>query len=154
MGGFSIAPWFPTKKEDLERIFEMANLKKGEKIYELGCGDVRFLFEAVKRYDVKGVRIEISPYLSLCCEIKKIFFNKKENISFKLGNFLNINLAEADVVYFFGSERTMKKVKEKIEKELKEGSRVISYAFEIEGWIPEKVSKKENELPIFLYVKK
>jgi len=154
MGGFSIAPWFPTKKEDLERIFEMANLKKGEKIYELGCGDGRFLFEAVKRYDVKGVGIEISPYLYLCCEIKKIFFNKKENISFKLGNFLNINLAEADVVYFFGSERTMKKVKEKIEKELKEGSRVISYAFEIEGWIPEKVSKKENELPIFLYVKK
>ena len=153
--GFSFAPWVPTKKRDLERVFQLANLKEGEKVYELGFGDGRFILEAVKRYNVKGYGIEIVPFFYLYVLLKRFFLKNKKNLVLKLGNLFNLDLSSADVVYFWGLPETIeKKLKAKLERELKPGTRVISYVFEIKGWQPEKVSLKEGQVPIFLYIKK
>ena len=154
-GGFSFAPWVPTKKRDLERVFELANLKEGEKVYELGFGDGRFILEAVKRYNVKGYGIEIVPFFYFYVWLRKLFLKNKRNLVLKMGNLFNFDLSPADLVYFWGMPATIeKKLKAKLEKELKPGTRVISYVFEIKGWKPEKISLKEGQVPIFLYIKK
>ena len=151
--GFSFAPFVPTKKRDLERIFQRADLKKGEKVYELGFGDGRFILEAVKRYKVKGVGIEINPFFYLFVWIKRFFLEDKKNLILKWGNLFKENLSEADVVYFWGMPNTLEKLKKKLERELKPGTRVISYVFEIKGWKPNFIDRQPKEVPIFFYQK-
>jgi len=154
IGYFSFAPFVPTKKRDLKRVFELANLKEGELVYELGSGDGRFLFEAVKKYKVKGVGVEILFHLYLWCLIKRFFFKDKKNIQFKWGNLYEEDISKADVIYFWGMPKTIeKKLKKKLEKEAKKGCKIISYVFEIPGWKPEKVSWPKGEVPIYLYIK-
>jgi len=152
--GCSFAPWVPTKKRDLKRVFELANLKEGERVYELGFGDGRFILEAVKKYNVKGYGVEIIPFFYLYVLLRRFFLKNKKNLVLKWGNLFNVDLSPADVVYFWGLPETIeKKLKAKLERELKPGTRVISYVFEIKGWKPERVSLKEGEVPIFLYKK-
>ncbi|MGB9598593.1 MAG: hypothetical protein ACPLZH_01985 [Minisyncoccales bacterium] len=151
----SFAPWVPTRKRDLKRIFQLAELKEGERVYELGFGDGRFILEAVKKYKVKGFGVEIIPIFYFYVWFKSLFLKNRKDLVLKCGNLFNVDLSSADLVYFWGMPETIeKKLKSKLERELKPGCRVISYVFEIKGWKPDKVSKLEKEVPIFLYSKK
>ena len=48
----------------VDRMLEMARIKPGETLYDLGCGDGRILIAAVEKYKVKAVGVEISPKLA------------------------------------------------------------------------------------------
>ncbi len=152
LGAISLAPWVPTRKKDFKRICELAKLKKGEKLYELGCGDARLLFYAEKNYKIEGVGYEIALPVYLLAKIKSLFL--KTNIEIKLKSFFNNNLGKADVVYVFGVSKTLsEKIKQKFKKDLKQGTRIISYSFPIKGWTPKIISKPTNkDLSIYLYV--
>jgi SAM-dependent methyltransferase len=147
----SLAPWVPTRNKDLERIKKLANIKKGEIFYELGCGTGR-----VSRYINKQTKeavygIELSILLWLYCQLSKLVTARK-NLFFKLNNIYNENLSKADVVYFFGHPRSMKELKQKLTADLKKGTRIVSYTFKIEGWEPIVISKpNKDDLPIYLY---
>jgi methylase of polypeptide subunit release factors len=55
------APFVPTPSRVLIRMVELADIKAGEKVYDLGCGDGRVVIEANKKYQARAVGIEISP---------------------------------------------------------------------------------------------
>jgi len=152
VAGLSFAPWVPCRSKDLERIFRVANLQPGEKFYDLGCGDGKTVFYAAKNFNVKATGIEMSIPMFLTCQIRRLIHHIP-HVQFKFDNFFRENLSDADVVYFFGMPDTIKnKLKKKLEKELKPGSRVISYAFSIAGWEPFLIDKPtEKDISIFLY---
>lgn len=59
------APWVPTKKTDIVRVFELADLKQGEIFYDLGCGDARMVMYASRNFGVKSLGLEIAlPFSS------------------------------------------------------------------------------------------
>ncbi|KKR08273.1 MAG: hypothetical protein UT32_C0002G0036 [Parcubacteria group bacterium GW2011_GWC2_39_14] len=148
--GIRGAPWAPTKKNDVPRFLELADIKGGEKVYDLGCGDGRLLFAAAEKgAEVIGYEISLLPYL--IAKIKQFSFVKKEHTRIFFKDFWHVNLAEADLVYFFLMPKIYDKLKAKFEKELKPGSRVIAYVWPIEGWTPIKVSTLENAQKIYLY---
>lgn len=149
----SFAPWVPSRKRDLERIFKLADLKPGQIFYDLGCGDGKIVFYAAKKHHVNATGLEISAPLYLICLLKKIF-NKEKNVKFKLKNLFKENLSKADAVYFFGIPATINnKLKEKLKKELKPGAKIISYSFKLDDWTPVAVNKPaKNDLPVYLYV--
>lgn len=152
--GISFAPWVPTWKKDLPRIFKLANIRPGETFYELGCGNGKVILYAYKNFRVKAIGLEISLPLYLICKIRQVF-NYNPNLKFKFKNLFREDLRKADVIYFFGMPKPLKeKLKQKLEKELKPKTRVISYVFPIEGWQPDIVDKpKESEVPIYLYIR-
>lgn len=149
--GLSFAPWLPSRKRDLKRIFKLADLKPGEKFYDLGCGDGQLVFYAADHFNAQAVGLEISVPMFLISRARQIFHKKNATIKFK--NLFKQNLSDADVVYLFGLPNTVKnKIKQKLEKELKPGSRVISYAFHIPDWTPALTDKpKKNDISIYLY---
>lgn len=151
IGAVLLAPWLPTRSRDLKRACELADFKDGEVFYDLGCGDGRLLFFAEKSHRVKCIGFEIALPFYLYAKIKQLFTRSKTVIKF--GDFFNSNLEDAGVVYVFGTRGTLaKRVKEKFEKELKPGTRVLSYSFPIENWNPVVVSRPtEKDLPIYLY---
>jgi cyclopropane fatty-acyl-phospholipid synthase-like methyltransferase len=147
------APWVPARKRDMERIFGLAGLKQGQIFYDLGCGSGRLVEEAAKN-GAHAIGLELNPALFFLCQLRKIFSRYRAHMNFKLMNLYHENLSAADVIYLFGMPSTVARIKEKMEKELKSGARVVSYSFTIPGWEPKEISKPtKNDLPIYLYIK-
>lgn len=151
LAGASFAPWVPARKADLSRIFQLANLKAGETFYDLGCGNGRLVVYAAKNFQAKAIGLEIALPLYLICKWRQIF---NKNTIFKYKNLFTEDLSKADVIYFFGTPRRIEqKLKAKLERETKNGARIISYVFPIMGWTPNKVDKVDNAVPIYLYIR-
>lgn len=151
----SFAPWFPTRKQDVLRALELAQLKNGQTIYDLGCGTGTVLIQAVKNYSVKAIGFERAWPLYLICLIRKKLGGFEDNLKFKMGDFFKQDISQADIVYIFGMPSAIaNKLKPKMERELKSGTKIISYVFPVEGWRPEKIDLKTDRSPIYLYINK
>lgn len=130
---FKGAPYVPTKNIEIDAIFNELKLKKGQIMYDLGCGDGRVIRKASQKFGIKGIGVDLNPLVLL----KAKFWTKKQkikNIQFFCKNIFAINLANADVVYIFLMPNIMKNLAIKMEKELKKGVLVISHGFKIIGW--------------------
>ncbi|KKR29787.1 MAG: hypothetical protein UT63_C0116G0003 [Candidatus Gottesmanbacteria bacterium GW2011_GWC2_39_8] len=152
--GISAAPFVPTAKKDLERIINFSRIPKGGKLtlIELGCGTGRVLFEFARKFNnLNLIGIEMHPFLYFFTKIKAASLHLKSKVNIKFSNFYKSDLNSADIVYLYLLPRVMPKVRQKLEKDLKSGTKVISYAFPISGWDPKEISKEEKCLPIYLY---
>ncbi|MBN1325887.1 class I SAM-dependent methyltransferase [Candidatus Falkowbacteria bacterium] len=152
IAGLSFAPWVPSKKHDFERIFKLANLKPGEIFYDLGCGTGKVVIYAHKKFKAKSIGLEIALPFYCICKCKQIF---NPGVNFKYKNLYKEDLSRADVIYFFGTPKTInEKLKAKLEREVKKGARIISYVFAINNWSPAVVSKPDDSaVPIYLYLR-
>lgn len=151
-GAKSAAPYVPTWKNDVKRMMDLAEVKDGEKIYDLGCGDGRIVFAAAKRgADAVGIEIFILPYLY---GYLKSFWRKRTKILF--GDMFNLDISNADTVFIFLMSKSYARMTEKFEKELKPGAKVIASCWPIQGWEDKlaKIDRPSNKvLPLFLYIK-
>lgn len=163
--GWSAAPWAPTRKADVVRFLKLANIKPGDKVFDLGCGDGRLLFAAAEKGAVvTGYEISLLPYI--IAKIKQLSFAQKDKTphhSLCLGagqakilfkDFWNVDLSDANIVYFFLMPKVYAKLRAKFEKELKPGTRIIAYVWPIDGWIPVNTSEIKGAQNIYLYEKK
>lgn len=144
------APWFITKKKDYDRIAKLANLKRGTIFYDLGCGTGNMLFYLSKKYKINCIGIEVSPVLFLYSKIKSLF---RGRVKIKYGNFFNYNLSKADVVYVFLMPNVYNKLKNKLNRELKNEVKVILAYWPFKKSKPIFVSKKEGDTTYYLYKK-
>ncbi len=126
-------PFVPTNKKKIKSILEKAQLKKNSYFYELGCGDGRIVDFAVKYYHVKGIGIEINPFLITLLKLK-YYLNKKNNPQYLYKNFFDIDLKKADFIYCFLLPKQLSNLKKKFENELKKGAIIISHGFKIPRW--------------------
>ena len=146
------APWVPTWKRDLNRIERLLDLKDGERFVELGSGNGR-----VCRYLAKSTDADITGVeLSFLQHGVSIFQNRisRSKARSVFGNVFNHDLGSYDAVYLFLMPETYKKIQPKFERELKPGSRVVSYVWPIPGWSAEKIDEVEGSSKLFLYIKK
>lgn len=155
LAAFSMAPWLPTRKSDLQRVNDLLDLKDGEVFYDLGCGDGRIChFVAKNNPGVVVYGFELAYPLFFWAWFK-LLIRPKKNLQIKLKNVFNLDLSPADVIYVFGLRKTLnKRLKVKFENELKKGSRIFVYDDEIEGWKKLNVNRpSKNDVPIYSYVK-
>lgn len=117
-------------------MLELAGLRPGDLLYDLGCGDGRIIVTAAAEFGAKAIGIELRKDLA-----EKAKFEVKKNSLEQLvrvmqGDFFAANLKEADVVSLYLTPSANAKLKEKLEKELRHGTRVVSNSYEIPGWQP------------------
>ncbi len=146
------APWVPTPSLAVAKMVEKAKLKKGDKVYDLGCGDGRLLFEASRKKGVQAIGYEISPLVYLIAVIRNLLNGWKVKIYFK--SYMREDLSEADVVFLYLLPKAFKRLVTKFKKELKKGSLVISYAFKIDELeLVERIerNKEKGICPIWIY---
>lgn len=124
------APYVPTKQKLIQNILDEANLKRGQRFLELGCGDGRVVRFAVKKYGAKGVGIDVNPLVLLLAQIKTRMENIL-NISFLRQNVSDADVAEFDVVYLFLLPELLDKLTDKLEKETRDRVLIISHGFQI-----------------------
>ena len=133
--GLSLAPYCPVPKADLERIHKLANLQKGQVFYEIGCGDGRVCHYVAKQNpQAQVVAIEMAWPLFLWARMRQ-FFSPVPNLIIKLGDALKEDLSDVDVVYFYMVSRAINSIiKPKLQQEMKQGGRVLSYECVMNGW--------------------
>jgi ribosomal protein L11 methylase PrmA len=132
------APLVLTPKKAIREALQKIEAKKGEKLYELGAGTGRVLLIAEKEFGLETVGFELAPPIFWFAKINLHFNLAKKSKIFRLNAF-NQDLKEADIVFCFLNVVPMEKLKNKFKKELKKGSRVVSYGFRIHGWNSEGV---------------
>jgi uncharacterized protein (TIGR03000 family) len=152
--------YWPTPQNVVDKMLEMARVKKDDLVYDLGSGDGRIPITAAKRYGCKGFGYEIKASL-----VKKAIANAKENkvdklVSFKKQDILadDFDVSKATVVALYLLPDINLKLLPKLEK-LKPGSRVVSHDFRIKGLkakdevtiVAVNHEGQENEHIIYLY---
>jgi len=157
-----VAPWVPTRKGDVNRFLRLADIKAGDKMYDLGCGDGRLTAIASKA-GANAVGLEISLFPYFIAKIRGFFLknscfislrssrNETKSYTIKFKDFWKMDLSDADIVYFFLMPKIYPKLKQKLEKDLKKGTRVIAYVWPIDGWTPVEVNKHNKKPDIYLY---
>lgn len=138
------APWIPTPMARVKRMLELAKLKPGDRIYDLGCGDGRMVHLAAKDYSADAVGLELSPLVYLWGRIRNFFLRSRSKIL--LRDFRRIDYSNAKVLVFYLLPDILKTMRPVFEEQLQPGARVISYAFEIEGWEPVYIEPKIKSL--------
>lgn len=142
---FKGAPFVQTHHTKIPEIIEMADIKPGEKVVDIGSGDGRMVLEFAKT-GAFAYGYEINPLLYLISKarIKK---NKMEkNAVVSKNNFWNVNFSDFDVIHVYGIEYIMPDLEKKLIKELKGGARVVSNTFTFPNWKPKK---SKNNLHVY-----
>jgi len=123
------APYISTKREKIRKIFEIASLKEGDVLYDLGSGDGRIVIEAAKRYGVRAVGIELNPILVFLSrrKIKKLGLEKKAKVY--CGNIFQKNFSDATIVVAYLLQPTNNILEKKL-LSLRSGTRIISETFD------------------------
>lgn len=126
LGALLGAPYVPILKRSSHDLFELVDLRPGAKIIDLGSGDGAFALQAAKRgYQVIGY--EINPILVAIARLRTLRYHK--SIKIYLRDFWQVKLPEVDVIYVFLIERYMQKLEDKLMKEIKQPTVVVSHVF-------------------------
>ena len=144
------APPAPTHKSRIKQIIKIAKIQPSDKFYELGSGTGRVMIEVARKTGAEVIGFELSPIFYFIT----LFNLKLHGIKrFKLffGNFLRADFKKADVVFCFLMPNTMDRLRKKFKQELRPGTRIISYIFEIKNWIPYAVIKDNKKPPVYFY---
>lgn len=145
---YSAAPYVPTHAKLVEKMLDMAEVSGEDVVVDLGAGDGRIVAAAALR-GARAVGYEINPVLVLVSNVRLWWLKSKfQNPNFKRkqpdypriiwGNFWSKDLSSATVITIFGFPNMMGRLEEKLQKELKPGSRVVSHAFRFPNWPPVK----------------
>ena len=135
----NMAPFVPSPQPIVDRMLDLASVKPGESVYDLGCGDGRVLITAAQRFKAKGVGIELSPMLVRMAtdSIKRL--NLQDQVTITQGDLRDVNLQSADVVTIYLETNSNEMLRPNLEKWLRAGARVVSHDFPVRGWKPTKV---------------
>ena len=126
------AVYTPTPRHRTKLAMEMAQVGPQDTFYDLGCGTGTVLAEAKKR-GANVVGVEIEPLRWLLCRLRV------RGAKVILGNMFKVQLDGATVVFLFQYPNVNIRLRGKLERELKPGARVVSYAWKIDGWKATKV---------------
>jgi cyclopropane fatty-acyl-phospholipid synthase-like methyltransferase len=145
-------PFIASPPEVVKRMLEMARVGSKDVIYDLGSGDGRILIAAVEEFGVqRAVGVEAREDLAKTSQEEVKRRGLEEKITIIHGDMHRIPISEADVVTLFLTTSANERLKPKLEKELRDGVRVVSHDYEILGWKPVKVESL-GQHTIYLYI--
>ena len=120
----------PTPMAAVERMIAMADIKTGELVYDLGCGDGRIVVAAAQRYGVRAVGVDINPERVRESRVNAAAAGVENLVSIRQADIFTLDLSEADVVFLYLTPRLNERLMPQLRK-LKPGSRIISYEFDM-----------------------
>ena len=128
----------PTPQEVVEDMLRLANVQRGDVLYDLGSGDGRIAITAARKYGIKATGIDIDPE-----RIREANENAKKAgvtnlVQFRQENLFTADFRDATVITLYLLPDLNVKLRPKLWNELKPGTRIVSHQFEMGAWKPEK----------------
>lgn len=138
-------PFEPSSYEIVEKMLGMANVTKNDKVYDLGCGDGRIVIAAAKEHGAKGVGIDIDPLRIR--ESKENAMKEKvtDKVRFIEQNLFEADIIEATVVTLFLYPSVNLKLRPKLFRELRPGTRIVSHEHNMGEWEPDRTMRVDAD---------
>ena len=132
-------PFVRSTPEVIDRMLEMARVKTGDVLYDIGSGDGAIVIRAAKRYGIKAIGIEIDP--ELVAKARRNAFREKVEhlVEFRAQDAFTVDVSPATVVTLYMLPEFNAKLRPILDRQLRPGSRVVSHDYPVEGWEPDQV---------------
>ena len=142
----------PTPQEVVEDMLRLANVRKGDVLYDLGSGDGRIPVTAARLYGVRGVGIDIDPE-----RVREARENAKRNgvehlVQFRQQDLFEADFREATVVTLYLLPDLNLKLRPRLLAELRPGTRIVSHQFDMGDWKPAKKLEVDGRTVFFWVV--
>lgn len=150
-------PFIPTPEDIIPKMLELASVKAGETVFDLGSGDGRILITAARDFHANAVGVETRKRLVTECRKRVRELGLAGQVKVSCGSFKKVSLRKADVLALYLSGYVLNQLVPKFSKELKSGTRIVNFDYEIPGWTPAREIEVlpagwEKPHPMYLYV--
>ncbi len=131
-------PFVPTPQQVVDKMLELAKVKKTDFLIDLGSGDGRIPVTAAQRFGVKALGVDINPQRIKEANERAQAANVTNLVEFRQEDLFQTDLSQADVLTMYLLPSVNLKLRPKILSEMKPGARVVSHAFDMGDWAPEQ----------------
>jgi len=148
-------PYVSTPHEVVDAMLKLARVGPGDVVYDLGCGDGRFVIAAAREFGARGVGVDIDPARIAEANAAAEREGVADRVRFLRQDLFDVNLSPATVVTLFLLPELNDRLAPKMRRELRPGARIVSHRWTIRGWPPDEailVEVDEARHEAFLWV--
>ncbi|WP_017304828.1 SAM-dependent methyltransferase [Spirulina subsalsa] len=147
--------YIPTPYDALEVMLELAQLRGEDVVYDLGCGDGRFLITAAQRYGCSGVGIDLDGDRIAQAQTRANQAGVGNRVTFIQQDLFETDFRQATVVILYLLPHLNLKLRPQLFQQLQKGDRILSHQFDMDDWPPDQVihlPHSEEESTVYLWV--
>jgi SAM-dependent methyltransferase len=144
-------PYVPTPQPVVDEMLKLAQVKKEDVVYDLGCGDGRIVVTAAKQFGARGIGVDIDPERIKDSKANAQKAGVTDRVKFVQSDLFKMDLKEATVVTLYLLPEINLKLRPKLFRELKPGTRIVSHDFDMNEWKPEKTVRVRADREHTLY---
>jgi SAM-dependent methyltransferase len=137
-------PFVPTPPEVVNRMLEVANVTSNDVVYDLGSGDGRIVITAAQKFGARGTGIDIDPQLVERSRANAEAAGVSDRVQFREQDLFQADLSNATVVTLYLLPEINLQIRDKLLRELRPGTRIISHNFDMGEWKPDRVEKVQS----------
>ena len=137
-------PFVATPGEVVDQMLRLGKVGKNDVLYDLGSGDGRIVIAAAKTYGAKGVGVDINPERIEEARANAKSAKVEDKVRFEENDLFKANIGSATVVTLYLLPDVNTRLKPKLLKELKPGTRIVSHSFSMGDWKPDKEETVEG----------
>jgi SAM-dependent methyltransferase len=138
-------PYVTTPPQIVGAMLELAGVSNGDTVYDLGCGDGRIVISAAKKYGARGVGIDLNPARIEEARANAQAAGVTERVSFEVNDLFDADIRSATVVAVYLLPEVNIRLRTRLLRELKPGTRVVSHSFDMGDWKPDKEKLMEGD---------
>jgi SAM-dependent methyltransferase len=131
-------PYVPTPQEVVDKMLMMAQVREGDYLIDLGCGDGRIPVTAALRFNIRAYGVDIDPRRIEEAKASAQEKGVSDKATFEVKNLFDTKIADATVLTLYLLPRINLELRPRILSELKPGTRVVSHAFDMGDWKPDR----------------
>jgi len=143
--------YVPTPPPVVDAMLEVAKVTSSDVVYDLGSGDGRIVIEAAKKYGARGVGIEIDPALVKKATENAAAAGVSDRVRFVNENLFTADVSPATVVTLYLLQSINERLRPKLVRELKPGTRVVSHVFNMGPEWPAEQKLMIGASPVFFW---
>ena len=144
-------PYVPTPTEVVDGMLQLAKVNKNDVVYDLGCGDGRIVITAAKKFGATGIGVDLNPVRIKEAKENALEAEVEDKVTFHEGDLFEFDFSKASVLTLYLLPEVNLKLMPKILSEMKPGSRVVSHAFDMGEWKPDRRANVDGNM-IYLWI--
>ncbi len=144
-------PYIPTPQTAVDAMLRLANVTKNDVLYDLGCGDGRIVITAARRFGIRGVGVDIDPERIRESKANARKAGVEGRVDFVVKDLFDTQVRNASVVTLYLLPEVNVKLRPRLLRELRPGTRVVSHDFDMADWQPDKTANVRSTRQHTLY---